>query len=82
VKVADVLLTGDVLRLAGVGGDEAVEALSEMANGDRARISGAADRQVQIDQWASRIVAGDHDRPPRARLPAEHRVGSIVGDAA
>ncbi len=35
VQVQDVLLAGDELRVARVGGDEAVEALAQMADGDR-----------------------------------------------
>ncbi len=50
VHVQEILGTGDVLRLAGVGRDEPVEALAEMADRDRPGAGGAADRQIQIDR--------------------------------
>ena len=88
MQVQDVLLAGDELRFAGMGGDEAVEALAEMADGDRVRAGGAADRQVEIDHRVARIVGRQRDLEagcgrqaitasgwPGARRAAGHRTG-------
>ena len=50
VHVAQVLFAGHELRVTGVRGDEAVEALPEMADGDRVGGGAGANRQVEIDK--------------------------------
>ena len=54
-------------------GDEAVEALAEMADGDRTGARGAADRQVEIDQRVLRMVGRQQQPPAVAGLPRQHR---------
>ena len=66
VQVHDVLVAGDELRVAGLRRDETVEALPEMADGDRARRRGAADRQVEVEDMSARIAGGQsRDFQPR-----------------
>ena len=50
VHVTQILATGDELRLTGVRRDEAIEAFTEMPDGDRPRFRRIADRQIQIDE--------------------------------
>ena len=82
VKVQDVLFAGHVLRLAGVRGDESVEALAEMADRDRVGVGRAADRQVEIDQRAPRIVGRQQQLEAGVRTPRDHRVWMSRFDGA
>ena len=67
VHVQEVLGAGDVLRFAGVGRDEAVEALPEMADRDRAARWSRC-RSADTDQRA------DGGRPaPAGALPSRRR---------
>ena len=50
VHVDDVVAARDGLRVAGRRGDEAVEALAEVANRQRTRGRRAADGQIQAQQ--------------------------------
>ena len=76
VQVQDVFLAGDELRIAGVRGDEAVQALAEVADRDRAGRRGAADRQIQVDQRRALVVRRQEQLPAGLRAPGERRVGS------
>ena len=80
VQVQDVLLAGDELRVAGVGGDEAVEALAEMADGDRPCRRGAGDRQVEIDERLSRVGRTAACIPACACAPRDDRLRVLVAD--
>jgi hypothetical protein len=74
MQVPDVVLTGDVLRISGVGRDESVEALAEVPDRDRARSRGTAYREVEIDQRMTGIGRREEQLPPRSRLPCEQGV--------
>ena len=78
MQVQDVFLSGDELRVAGVRGDETVEALAEMADRDRVLLRGAADRQIQVDQRVRGIVRRQEQFPAALGLPGKSRSG-IVG---
>ena len=58
VEVDDVVVSGDELRLAGVHRDEPVEALPQVAHGDRARRGCAADGKIQIQQLGPGVLRG------------------------
>ena len=75
VQVKDVLGAGDELRLARRHRDETVEALAEVADRHGLRRRRAADRQVQVEQSAGRIVRREARVPAAAGLPCDHGVG-------
>ena len=75
MEMEDVLLAGHVLRLAGMRRDEAVEALSEVPDRHRVGDRGAADRKVEIDHRAARIVWRQQQLEAGMRPPRDHRVG-------
>ena len=74
MKVDDVLLAGDELRIARVGGNETIEALAEMTDGDGMCFRRAADRQIQVDEGGAAILTRQQKFPPSTRSPREHRV--------
>ena len=79
VQVQDVLLAGDVLRFAGVRGDEAVEALAEVADRDRPRDAWrcrSADRDRSA-RGAGRRPEQD-ELPAGARAPADDRLAAVA----
>ena len=79
VHVAEVLLAGHPARVAGVGRDEPVHALTEMSDRDRVRTGSAADRQVEIDHRARVGIRVEHRRrlPSAGCAPHEQRVGVV-----
>ena len=75
MQVHDVVVAGDDLRVARRRRDEAVEALAEVAHRQRTRGRRAADRKVQIQQLASRIVRRRGATPTRSSwTPRQHGV--------
>ena len=74
MQMHDVFLPGDVARLAGKSRDEAVEALAEMADGDRVLGRGAADRKVEVENGGSRIVR----RQSRQQFPGGAESGGTL----
>ena len=67
MQVEDVFLAGDPARFTGVGRDEAVEALAQVADGDRPAPGGAADGEIEIDERMARIVRRPGPVPIRRR---------------
>src|SRR5947207_12435474 len=80
VQVQNVFLAGDVLRLAGVRGDEPVETLAEVTDRDGPGYRRAADRQVEIDERMARVVRRKHRHPAGAGTPRDHRIGMSLGN--
>ena len=54
-------------------GDETVETLAEMTDGDRPSGAGVEDGTVEIDQGAAGIVGWDRAIPPGVRFAASRR---------
>jgi hypothetical protein len=61
-----------------MGGDEAVEALAEMADGERVRRGAGTKRQVEIDERGLRRGGGQRALPAGARGPAHARLAVAV----
>ena len=81
MQVQDVLRTGNRDGISGWRGDEAIEALAQVTDGDGPGGRRTADRQVQLEQIAARITGRQCGLPPRCRIPAQHRRGIIRRDA-
>ena len=79
VQVDDVLVAGDELRVAGMRGDEAVDALPEVADGDRTCRGGAAQRQVEVEDVGARIAGARRDSQPRPRRQMQDDVWIVAG---
>src|SRR6185436_4339363 len=71
VHVEEVFPPGYELLVAAMGRDEAIQALSQMTDGDWPRASGAAYREIQIDQGQPWIVVRQAGGPTRARAPSQ-----------
>ena len=77
VHVEEVFAPGHELRVAAMGRDEAIQALSEMTDGDWPHARGAAYREIQIDQRQPRIVFSQPAQSTPSRAPSQHGVGVI-----
>ena len=80
MQVQDVLLAGDELGLARMGGDEAVEALAQMTDGQRSCRRGAGDWQVELEKCLSRVGQRQQRIPACACTPRDHRTRVLVVD--
>jgi len=60
---------------------EAVEALAQMSDRDRVGLCRAADRQIEIDHRAARIVRWQEQLEAGLRPPGDHRIRMIRVDA-
>ena len=80
MQVNDVGAAGDELRVTRMGGDETVEALPQVADGDRPRRGRTAHRQVKFEQVRVWIVGREPRVPTGAWPPFEHRLVAIVAD--
>ena len=74
VEVQDVFLAGHVLRLAGVGRDEPVEALTEMADGHRPRHVALQIGRYKSMQRMARVGGRQHGFPACAWTPLDRRL--------
>lgn len=67
VEMAAVLLAGDIVGVAGAGGDESVQALTELS--DRQPRPGQAQREIAVDQEPGLRRGGLTPPPPAVRAP-------------
>lgn len=62
--MAAILFAGDVAGVAGAGGDEAVEALAELGDGEGA--AGFRERAVDLRELRARGLVAGEELPPGA----------------
>src|SRR4030095_1489382 len=77
MQVDDVFLAGHELRIAGMRGDETIQTLTKVADGNRVLFRGAADGQVQVDERCARVVSWKERFPAAFRLPGKGRAGVV-----
>jgi hypothetical protein len=80
VQVDDVLVPGDELGIPTLRRDEAVEALAEVADGDRPRLRGVAEGQIQLEDEPARVAGVGHGLPACRRAPREDGGGILRAD--
>jgi hypothetical protein len=79
MHVHQVVVAGHELRIAGMRGDETVEALAEVSDGHRTCGRGSADGEIQIEQCRSRVIGRKTRLPADARRPHERRISCVDG---
>jgi hypothetical protein len=80
MHVEEIFGAGNPSGLAGVRGDEPVEALSEVSDGDRMSRGPTTNGEVELDQSGPAIPGIRMRLPTRAWVPRENRPGIPRGD--